>query len=397
MDIVPSSSLLRPGRRIGDYVLLIELGRGGFGVVFEAEDQRDGTHVALKTLRADLSSPLGQRVLTRFLMEVRAVRQIRHPNVVKYIEAGQLQGDDGSVLAYFAMELLQGETLEQIVRTKGPMSPPDAALIIRQAAVGLYTAHCQGIIHRDVKPGNIILNPSGRAVVTDFGVCKILELQNVTKAGQVVGTARYLAPEQFLGQQVDARTDVFALGALLFYLLSGEHLRIQRDLLALSRLVAAGEDARRVTEADGISPAWRALLHRAVARAPEQRFSDALMLAHALEEVCFQEQPAVPLLMEREGHDVDPERTWGDASGRLMAVPAAAAPEVTARGAARPLVGAQAGGSVPTRTPEKPPPAPVQTETVLPQGEGGIPWQMGALMAVVASLTAAFLWWFWGV
>src|SRR5688572_9084348 len=199
-----AQTFLRIGRTVGDYTLLAELGRGGFGVVYEAQDRRDHSKVALKTLQANLSSPQGQRALTRFLLEVRAVRQIRHANIVKYIDGGQLTADDGSVLAYYAMELLPGETLDQIVRRDGPIHPVDAASVIRQSAVGLYTAHQQGIIHRDIKPGNIMLTPNGRAVVTDFGVCKILEIHNVTTAGQVVGTARYLSPEQFTGSPVDA-------------------------------------------------------------------------------------------------------------------------------------------------------------------------------------------------
>ena len=280
-------SLLRVGRTVGDYVLRGELGRGGFGVVYAAEDRRDGTSVALKTLRADLSSPTGQRALTRFLLEVRAVRQIKHPNVVKYIDGGQLTAEDGSVLAYYAMELLPGETLDQIVRQKGPFKPWEAASVIRQAAVGLYTAHCQGIVHRDIKPGNIMLAPNGRSVVTDFGVCKILEIQNVTHAGQVVGTARYLSPEQFMGAPVDARCDVFALGALFFYLLTAEHLRQAKDLVVLSRTVLRGEDSKRVRDTQNIPNAFKTVLLKAVALDPNHRYQTALDLAHALEEACL--------------------------------------------------------------------------------------------------------------
>ncbi|MEW5851994.1 MAG: serine/threonine-protein kinase [Myxococcota bacterium] len=287
MSTATSPPLLRVGRTVGDYVLLSELGRGGFGIVFEAKDLRDNSRVALKTLRADLSSAQGQRALTRFLLEVRAVRQIKHPNVVKLIDAGRVDGDDGSVLAYYAMELLQGETLDQLVRTKGPMDALAAASVIRQAAVGLYTAHAQGIIHRDIKPGNIMLVTGGRAVVTDFGVCKILELQNVTTAGQVVGTARYLSPEQFLGITVDARSDVFALGALLFFLLTGEHLRISKDLVTLSRQVTRGEDVKRVKEQPNLLPSFRKVLIVACAQDPAHRYQSALDLAHALEEACL--------------------------------------------------------------------------------------------------------------
>jgi serine/threonine-protein kinase len=280
-------SLLRVGRTVGDYVLLSELGRGGFGVVYEARDNRDQSRVALKTLRADLKSAQGQRALTRFLLEVRAVKQLRHPNVVKYIDGGQLKAEDGSVLAYYAMELLPGETLDQLVRKGGPLKPFEAASVIRQAAVGLYTAHCQGIIHRDIKPGNIMLAPNGRAVVTDFGVCKIMEVHNVTSAGQVVGTARYLSPEQFMGSTLDARSDVFALGALFFYLLTGEHLRIAKDLVVLSRTVARGEDQKRAREMPGIPNAFRPVLLKAVALETHARFQNALDLAHALEEACL--------------------------------------------------------------------------------------------------------------
>lgn len=280
----PSLSL---GRSVGQYRLLSELGRGGFGVVYEAEHLPSGVRVALKTLQANLGNPQGQRALQRFLMEVRAVRQIRHPNVVRYIDGGQLTADDGSVLAYYAMELLPGETLDTLVRRDGPMHAVEAANIIRQSAVALYTAHQMGIIHRDVKPGNIMLAPSGRAVVTDFGVCKILETQAVTTAGQVVGTARYLSPEQFAGQPVDARSDIFALGALMFFLITGEHLRLAKDLLVLSRAVAANEDHKRVKEATGIPAPLRKVMLKATAKDTAGRYADALQLAHALEEACL--------------------------------------------------------------------------------------------------------------
>ena len=307
-------ALLAPGRSVGDYVLLSELGRGGFGVVYEAEHTQEHSRVALKTLQANLSSPQGQRALTRFLLEVRAVRQIRHPNVVRYIDGGQLTADDGSVLAFYAMELLPGETLDQIVKRDGPMHPVDAASVIRQSAVGLYTAHIQGIVHRDIKPGNIMLAPNGRAVVTDFGVCKILEIHNVTTAGQVVGTARYLSPEQFAGAQVDARSDVFALGALLFFLLTGEHLRVAKDLVILSRSVLTGGDQKRVREARGLPSAFRKVLLRTTAQDPSERFTDALALAHALEEACLSREirhlPPPPSRVRTPEHGrTDPDHT----------------------------------------------------------------------------------------
>jgi serine/threonine-protein kinase len=298
--------LVRIGRTVGEYLLVGELGRGGFGVVFEARDRRDDSRVALKTLHANLSSDQGQRAFTRFLMEVRAVRQVRHPNVVKLIDAGRVDADDGSVLAYYAMEYLDGLTLEQRVRDHGPLGPVEAGDVIRQSAEGLYAAHVQGIIHRDVKPGNIMVTSTGRAVVTDFGVCKIRELQNITAAGQVVGTARYLSPEQFMGTMVDARSDVFALGALLFYVLTGEHLRVAKDLVTLSRVVAAGEDLERVRAAE-ILPAFRKFLLSAVALDPGRRHQSALEFANALRDVCARKEvletlasaataPSVPLV-----------------------------------------------------------------------------------------------------
>jgi serine/threonine protein kinase len=273
------------GSLLGPYRLDAELGRGGFGVVFSATDTRDGSILAVKTLLADLTEQHGQRAHTRFKREIEAVSRLRHPHVIRILGADTELLPDGNVLAYYAMERIDGMTLDKVVREKGPLDPWVAVRVVEQAARGLHVAHLQGVVHRDVKPENIMLGHDGRVVVMDFGICKLADVGNITAAGTVVGTSRYLSPEQFLGRVADARADQFALGAVLFFLVAGQHLRRSKDVTALVKAVSTGEDARRIQAAPTIPPALRELLLRATAPDPEARFSSSDVLADALHDL----------------------------------------------------------------------------------------------------------------
>jgi hypothetical protein len=276
-------ALLSKGSMVSRYRLGKPLGRGGHGVVFEAFDTQDAVHVAIKLLEVELANPASRTALDRFAMEVNAIRRVRHPNVVQVYESGHIKTQH-HVLAFYTMEILDGRPLDKLVREKGSMPPEQALSVVRQAAAGLHRAHVENVIHRDVKPANIFLTSQGRAVVMDFGVCKLNDLATgVTLVGQVVGTPRYLAPEQLLDGAVDARTDVFALGVVLFYLLTGTHLRPEPDLKTAFQAITSNADVRRVKEHRHIPEELKDVLTTALSLQQDARFESARALGEALE------------------------------------------------------------------------------------------------------------------
>lgn len=210
------------GAMLGDYRIIARLGQGGFGSVYEVEDTRDGQRVAMKVLH---QSNLDDNAAERFSREVDVVRRIEHPNVITIYRDGVL--DSG--LLYYTMELLRGQTLRaRVNQTKG-LSPEECLDVFEPLCDALEAAHGRGIVHRDLKVSNIFLakkNGERRVVLLDFGIAKILDEdadRSLTQSRELVGTLSQMAPEQLLYQDVDARTDVYALGGLLFRMLTSLH------------------------------------------------------------------------------------------------------------------------------------------------------------------------------
>jgi eukaryotic-like serine/threonine-protein kinase len=204
-------------RQIGKYRIQAELGRGGFGVVYSAYDPTVGRPVAIKVLTALGDSQL----LSRFKNEAAAAGNLRHKNIITIYDYGD---DDG--LPYIVMELLEGEDLNQIIAARKPMPLLQKVSIMLQVADGLRSAHRAGVVHRDVKPGNIRLLPDGTVKLMDFGIARLIAgsgVTRLTRQGHVIGTLYYMAPEQVLGEEVDALSDIFAYGSTYYELLTGKH------------------------------------------------------------------------------------------------------------------------------------------------------------------------------
>ncbi len=204
-------------RQIGKYQIQAELGRGGFGVVYSAYDPTVGRPVAVKVLTA-----IGDvQLLTRFKNEAASAGNLRHRNIVTIYDYGD---DDG--LPYIVMELLEGEDLNQIIAAKTPMTLLQKVSIMIQVADGLRSAHRAGVVHRDVKPANIRLLPDGTVKLMDFGIARLVAgtaATRLTRQGHVIGTLYYMAPEQVLGEEVDALSDIFSYGSTYYELLTGKH------------------------------------------------------------------------------------------------------------------------------------------------------------------------------
>jgi serine/threonine protein kinase len=199
----------------GRYELEELLGAGGMSSVFKARDTLLERHVALKILHPHFTED--EQYVERFRREARAVASLSHPNIVTILDRGEDEGRQ-----FIVFELVEGRTLAEALHDEGRLPVRRALEIAIQVARGLGFAHEQGLIHRDVKPQNVILNGDGRAKVTDFGIARSLDVQGVTQSGAVLGTSNYIAPEQASGRPVDRTTDVYSLGVVLFELLTGQ-------------------------------------------------------------------------------------------------------------------------------------------------------------------------------
>ncbi len=291
------------GAEIGGYRLESVIARGGMGVVYLAQDERMGRTVALKILPGELAE--NERFRARFLHESRVAGAVNHPNVIPVYDAGESDG-----LLYISMRYVEGTDLRGLLRTDGPLDLPRAVSIISQAASALAATHQRGLIHRDVKPGNMLLVPrtsedgADHVYLSDFGLAKNLgSLSGLTKSGQFMGTVGYVAPEQIRGKDVDKRTDVYALGCVLFECLTGWQPFRRKDDFAT--IMAHVNDAPPVVSElmPGTPGAVDEVVRRALAKDPDDRFATCDDLGTALRRAAGaptgltprpQTQPAMP-------------------------------------------------------------------------------------------------------
>jgi serine/threonine-protein kinase len=204
-------------KQIGRYEVLSIIGRGAMGVVYKARDPLIGRVVALKRVSVgDLLPEDQQREFReRFFREARAAGNLKHPNIVTVHDVGEDQG-----VPYMAMEYLEGGSLASLMKLRGALPLPECLSVVTQVASALAFAHRQGIVHRDIKPDNILLDKDGRAVVTDFGAARLQDSE-LTRTGEVLGTPYYMSPEQVLGEPLDGRSDLFSLGVIFYLMATG--------------------------------------------------------------------------------------------------------------------------------------------------------------------------------
>ena len=262
------------------------LGQGGFATVFRARDETLHRDVAVKVL--DLRTAPSPSLAERFLREARTVAQLEHPHIVPIYKVGS----QGGALLYIIMRCIDGPSLRQLLATHQRLSIGDAARITRQVADALAYAHARGVVHRDVKPDNILLDKQGHVLVTDFGIAKAVQVASSTPApdpaaqltseGMIIGTPQYMSPEQAAGDVVDGRSDIYSLGIVLYQMLAGVPPfdgPSSASILA-KQLSAAHEpiDRRR----SDVPPALAAVLDRMLAKAPDARFQDATEVSRAV-------------------------------------------------------------------------------------------------------------------
>ena len=299
------------GRVVAGYRIEERIGRGGMGLVYRAEHLKLRRRAAIKIIAPELAETEGFH--ERFNREARIAAALQHPNIVTVYDAGE---EDG--LLYLAMQYIEGSDLSTVLRSQGRLRPYRALDVCRQVAAALDAAHAQGLIHRDIKPANVLIE--GRtAFLTDFGLTKRIEgsQTQLTQAGDVVGTIHYVAPEQIEGGRVDARTDIYSLGCLVYHCLSGE-LPFARDSDVAVIYAHLSEEPPRLTSVRPELPAGLdAVIAKALEKAPERRFQTCADLMSAARAVIDAAGPladtATPRPVPAFGDHFDVPTATGDA------------------------------------------------------------------------------------
>jgi len=265
--------------RMAHFDVMRVLGRGGMGVVLEAFDSRLQRNVALKVLSPELAND--ETAKHRFCREARAAASVTHENVVA---VHQVEQSSASGVPYLVMQLIAGETLEQRLLREQKLPLKEIVRIALQAAQGLAAAHAQGLTHRDIKPGNILLEPPhDRVKLTDFGLARVVDDVKLTRTGFVTGTPLYMAPEQAMGESADPRSDLFSLGAILYEMSTGQPPFQGNSALAILKQIAESKH-RPVRELNPEIPEWLSeMVDELLAKKPADRYQTAADLAEVLE------------------------------------------------------------------------------------------------------------------
>ncbi len=276
------------GQRLGQYEITGPLGKGGMAVVYRARQASMRREVAIKVINA--SAAHEDDFVPRFEREAQTVAALSHPHILKVFDYGHT--DDGIV--YLAMELLPGGSLAGRLR-QGPLPPAEAARLFDQIAGALHYAHSLGIVHRDVKPQNILLDPSGNAILTDFGIAKLMATTflfpqddpgaavSLTQSGVLMGTPAYMAPEQVMGKPIDSRTDIYALGIILYEMLTGQMPFRADTPFAVMHMHVHDTPPPASRARVGLPPGVDAVIDRALAKDPAHRYPSAIALSEAFQ------------------------------------------------------------------------------------------------------------------
>ena len=264
--------------QVGRYQIEGTLGRGAMGVVYLARDPLIDRKVALKTLQLDVDASTADEFRERFLREAQAAGRLNHPGIVTIHDIGE---DRSSGVVYIAMEYIEGRDLKEIIATGHRFRPSEAARIVADVAVALDYAHRMGVIHRDIKPGNLILTSDGSARIADFGIAR-LESSNLTVDGQFIGTPNFMSPEQINGLPLDGRSDLFSLGVVFFTLLTGRRPFTADTMHQVTRLIV-DEPAPIPSVVDPSVPAaFNPIVMKCLDKDPDKRFQTGTELAQVL-------------------------------------------------------------------------------------------------------------------
>ncbi|MFC0003396.1 serine/threonine-protein kinase [Micromonospora siamensis] len=367
--------MLTRGVVLGDRYLLGErIATGGMGAVWRCTDTLLGREVAVKVLLPSLVAD--PEFTARFHAEARMLAALRHPGIVAVHDFGSATLADGSRVSYLVMEYVDGEPLTTWVRRAGRLDPASTMSVVSQAARALHAAHAAGIVHRDVKPGNLLVKRDGSVVLVDFGIARSTAMAGLTAAHMVLGTASYMSPEQADGRPVSPVTDVYALGAVAYYCLAGRPPFEGDNPLAVAMRHAQDEPPPLPGDTP---PAVVDVVRRALAKRPADRHSSAAALADAAQDARDATLAVLPL---------PPRPPWAVPGPAAAERPAAAehpaAPGIPPRPPAEHPAAPRPGGEPPTAGPTVERPRPGRTRRLALAGAAGV--VLIALVALVAVL-----------
>ena len=263
----------------GRYKLERRLGSGGMSTVHLALDMRLERHVAVKLLAEHLADD--PAFVSRFQREAQAAARLIHPNIVQIFDSGL---DEGTGQHFIVMEYIEGFSCAEILRDQGWVEVPEGVSIIEQACAGLHYAHRHGVVHRDVKPGNLLRSGEGQVKLADFGIAKATEQSSITQVGSVLGTAAYLAPEQARGEEAGPAADIYALGVVAYQIISG---RLPYEAASLTELVLKQQQEQPLrldALVAAVTPELADAVAIALALEPAERYADASEMAQAVKD-----------------------------------------------------------------------------------------------------------------
>ncbi|TKW74694.1 MAG: serine/threonine protein kinase, partial [Staphylococcus hominis] len=316
-----------------DYQLQWVIGHGGMSTVWLADDPENDREVALKVLRPEFSS--NDEFLARFRNEALAAEGINSPNVVATYDYRELESPSGAAMCFIVMEYIRGESLADLIKREGALSEELALDVLEQAAHGLAVIHRMGLVHRDIKPGNLMITQNGQIKITDFGIAKAAAAVPLTRTGMVVGTAQYVSPEQAQGMKVTAASDVYSLGVVGYEMLAGARPFTGDSSVSVALAhVSAEPPALPIS----VSAPARELIEIALRKDPRQRFRDGNELQLAVEQVRQGLRPAQPggqtAVIATEPSPTESTQMLADVAKERTTRPAGAYPPSAARAVA---------------------------------------------------------------
>lgn len=327
-DVAGSTPMMEGGRLLADrYRLLEKVGEGGAAEVFRARDQRLDRMVAIKLLRSQYTHDESSR--RRFVIEAKTAAALSHPNVVDIYDFGE--APDGAM--FIAMQFIQGRNLKELLRKRGRLSPAETISITRQACYALSAAHSNGLIHRDVKPQNILIDKQGHAHLTDFGIVKALSGPALTQSGMTFGTAAYMSPEQATGGSITGQSDLYSLGCVMYEMLAGTP-PFTGDNPAVVAYKQVWDQPRPLHElVPEVPPSLESVVMRLLNKDPGRRYPSALALASDLDGLSIssnQPTQAVPIPGVASGPGVSLHNEPPAEVGQPVQMPAAPAASTVA-------------------------------------------------------------------
>jgi tRNA A-37 threonylcarbamoyl transferase component Bud32/tetratricopeptide (TPR) repeat protein len=283
-------------KNIGKYEIITILGKGAMGIVYKARDPLINREVAIKTIRFDLVSEdsENEEIMQRFMREAQAAGKLSHPNIITIYDVGREEN-----LTYIVMQMIEGQSLQKMISSSEKFSTPEVIDLMCQICGALDYAHKNGIVHRDMKPGNILLDKERKPYICDFGVARV-ETSTLTQSGTAVGTPSYMSPEQVMGKKVDKRSDIFSLGCILYEVLTGRRPFEAESITTVIYKIINEEPVPLIEVKKGLPVGFEHIITKALAKDPNDRYQSCVELAADLRAIHAMADKTIAITMAKQ-------------------------------------------------------------------------------------------------